>query len=180
MNDIKAHAHEARHPALRDTPIKWSDAQPPLAPRFSPGRLRGCSFCGSMHPADLAAALAAGARVHWADRKYGWPHKIYIDGVPNPHAGLPESTCSGNPNPTPEGWVRVQTGTFNTHTGDPEYTWIAPPHPAPATAHGKFYTEHLQDATAEERLAIERAMGISFTFLDGGGISWQPFAENVA
>lgn len=165
---------------LCDYPIVWREAQPPEEPRLSPGRLRGCSYCGSMHPSDLAAALAAGAKVHWADRKYGWPHKIYIDGVPNPHAGLLESTCSGNPNPIPEGWRKVPTGTFNRHTGEPESTWIAPPHPAPATTHGKFYTEHLQDATADERLVIERAMGVTFTFLDDGRVGWKPFEENAA
>lgn len=82
-----------------------------------------CSWCGSMHPSDLAAALRAGeASGHWADFKYGWPHKWYVDGVP---------------------------GSI------------------------KFYTEHLQDATPEDREVIEKAMGLRFTF-EGDGVRWAP------
>lgn len=70
----------------------WRDATPPdiLAGRTT-GSLRGCGYCGSMHPEDLAAALRSGARLDPADRKYGWPHKFYVDKVPNPHVGLLES-----------------------------------------------------------------------------------------
>ena len=38
-----------------------------------------CAFCGSIHPSDLAALLKAGARLSPADRKYGWPHKFYME-----------------------------------------------------------------------------------------------------
>ena len=40
---------------------------------------RHCGYCGSMHPTDVAAAIAGGAIGHFADRKYGWPHKIYLE-----------------------------------------------------------------------------------------------------
>jgi hypothetical protein len=39
---------------------------------------RTCSYCGSIHPADLLARTDV-VRVEWADLKYGWPHKLYID-----------------------------------------------------------------------------------------------------
>ena len=38
-----------------------------------------CDYCGSLHPAEVVALLKAGARIHMADMKYGWPHKAYLD-----------------------------------------------------------------------------------------------------
>lgn len=41
---------------------------------------RHCSFCGSLHPEDLAKLLNEGkAELHGSDWKYGWPHKFYVD-----------------------------------------------------------------------------------------------------
>lgn len=44
-----------------------------------------CSYCGSIRPRDLVEAIEQGRAtgVEWADLKYGWPHKMYleIDGV---------------------------------------------------------------------------------------------------
>lgn len=42
-----------------------------------------CSYCGSLHPNEAVALLKAGASISFADIKYGWPHKAYLD---NPHA----------------------------------------------------------------------------------------------
>lgn len=39
-----------------------------------------CRFCGSISPRNLMTYLAAGADLHGADWKYGWPHKFYISG----------------------------------------------------------------------------------------------------
>lgn len=86
------HYGAAQYP---DGLVDWRDAQPPDLTsgdgRRTTGRLRSCGYCGSMHPADLAAALRAGATLEWADAKYGWPHKAYVERIPNPHAGLLES-----------------------------------------------------------------------------------------
>lgn len=44
---------------------------------------RSCAYCGSIHPADLAAELRAhpnAGTLEMADRKYGWPHKFYASG----------------------------------------------------------------------------------------------------
>ena len=38
---------------------------------------RRCSYCGCVHPVDLVAE--AEWRAEWADFKYGWPHKFYVD-----------------------------------------------------------------------------------------------------
>jgi hypothetical protein len=153
-------------------PPEWKDAQPPnMAAGATLGRLRSCSFCGSMHPTDMAAALQAGAQAHWADFKYGWPHKLYVDNIPNPHAGLIESRSSASypQEPTEEERKRYQ------HWRQEGARWHGwDEEPASAKTHGKFYTEHLQDATDEERAVIERAMGLHFTFNADGSVGWKP------
>lgn len=167
---IKAHQRDAL--ARQHVPA-WRDPEPPRGDEARPGRLRACSYCGSMHPADLAAAIAAGASLHWADRKYGWPHKAYADGVPNPHAGLPEITSSGGGYGQPE----PERGGTWTKRPDGRWNWLADPKPAPALTHGKFYTEHLQDATPDERGVIERAMGLHFEFDGSGRVMWWQFGR---
>jgi hypothetical protein len=37
-----------------------------------------CSYCGSLSPSALVEAIRQGITVSWADRKYGWPHKLYL------------------------------------------------------------------------------------------------------
>jgi hypothetical protein len=122
-----------------------------------------------MHPTDVASAIKSGAKGEWADKKYGWPHKAYFDGVPNPHAGLLE--LRGSANYKPEGehykdWVQ-----------DGEY-WIEPPRPAGATTNGKFYSVHLMDATPEERDIIEAHLGLHFDFKDDGEVKWKQLSRH--
>lgn len=142
--------------------VEWRDPIPPRAdgPDHGTGRLRACGYCGSMHPTDLAAAIREGATGSWADWKYGWPHKAYFGGVPNPHAGLLETV--GSANFEKPGWLK----------GDGK-NWYEPPRPASATTHGKFYTVHLQDASPEDRETIESHLGLAFDFTDDGRVSWR-------
>lgn len=97
MSNERSVAHRGDYVATRfkgqeDGLVEWTPATPPdIEAGRTTGRLRSCGYCGSMHPADLAAAIKAGARGHWADFKYGWPHKWYVDDVPNPHTGMLES-----------------------------------------------------------------------------------------
>lgn len=157
---------------------QWRPEEPPnIEAGRTTGRLRSCEWCGSMHPADLAAAIRAGARGEWADRKYGWPHKAYFEGIPNPHAGLMESR-HGHSNPPQEEidagkWVKVPNG-FNPRTGEPTFSWYAAGKPSDATTWGKFYTEHLPDASPEDRDVIEQHLGLRFVF-EGGGVRWAPY-----
>lgn len=39
---------------------------------------RHCSYCGSLHPEDMYDLLDQCTSAEFADRKYGYPHKIYI------------------------------------------------------------------------------------------------------
>lgn len=143
--------------------VPWSDAAPPETTGISRiGRLRSCEYCGSMHPADVATAIRAGAKGEWADMKYGWPHKAYFDGIPNPHAGLME--VRGSCNFEKEGWIR---------DGD---HWHEPPTPAPETTYGKFYSVHLMDASPEDREVIEKHLGLHFEFTEDGKVRWKKAA----
>ena len=181
-----AHKGGMNHIGIQSYPdglVPWSEA---AAPDFSKGRttgrLVGCGYCGSMHPADLAAAIKAGARGHFADQKYGWPHKAYFDDIPNPHAGIKESRSSRSNPPQDEidagKWVQIPNG-FNPATGVAQFTWTEAGSPAPSTTHGKFYLIHLQDATPFDKATIERHLGVSFEFLADGGVRWRRFEEPV-
>lgn len=159
----------------------WRDETPPdVDAGRGQGRLRACGYCGSMHPADLVAALKAGANLSWSDFKYGWPHKAYIDGIPNPHFGMTEIRCWATVE-TP-GFERVASPRWSPTTGErvaDHVEWVQKSVAGPTTT-GKFYTVHLQDATAEEREAIEKAMGLKFTFLSDNRVAWVPYAPVVA
>lgn len=157
---------------------------------YTTGRLRSCGYCGSMHPADVAAAIRAGAKPHWADFKYGWPHKAYIDGVPNPYAGMRCSTTStgyGSKKGEQDrhtveyiertGGEWVQLANYNDlREKKPEFVGHAwhRVDVERATTMQKFYTVHLQDATPEDRETIERALGKHFMFEADGRIRWRP------
>jgi hypothetical protein len=162
-------------PELPTHSAGWSWRAPSHGEHF-----RCCGYCGCIHPEDLAAE--PDWRAEWADRKYGWPHKFYVD-VPNrdPSALFVVSAASGEDHGTALlQWVRATDLTDEQQAiikrdgwrgGD--FAWFGfgtrPNH------HAKFYTEHLADPQlpAEVKAAIERRCGLRFTF-PNGGISWQP------
>lgn len=164
--------------------VPWKDAVPPdMLEGRTTGRLRACGYCGSMHPADVVAAIKGGAKLHFADMKYGWPHKVYLDDVPNPHAGTLESRSSMSNPPQDQidagKWVQVPCG-YSQSNGEPLYSWYAAPTPAGSKTYGKFYTTHLQDATPEDKAFIEQHLGVAFQFSEGGtAVQWSkaPKAE---
>jgi len=99
-----------------------------------------------------------------ADWKYGWPHKLYVSGIPNPLAGVPTVRSAHYVNgictpgePRPEG---------------------------PSLTH-KFYTEHILDDMDEEaRLALTteiwKRTGVSFLVGAGRRLSYRciPFVSH--
>jgi len=147
---------------------------------FRGEHFRRCGFCGSIHPDDLAAETDWLA--HWADQKYGWPHKFYVDVV----------------NREPEA-LFATSSTWNTRgkSGHGEVAWddltpeqralydrdhgMAPDrgHPASvgfgtrAVHNAKFYTIHLSDPAIDEavKVTIEQRSGVHFTFADGR-VTW--------
>ena len=165
---------------------KWCDAIPPdVGANRNTGRLRYCSYCGSMHPADVADAIRQGALGEHADRKYGWPHKVYFENVPNPHAGMLEVRASSNTR-SEQYHREVREHRYDQHTGkriEDYVTYTETPKPASATTWGKFYSVHLRDASPEDLATIEQHIGLHIEFDDQGGVRWssivRPPSEDV-
>lgn len=104
--------------------LVWRPPTPDRPPYGNP--YRTCSYCGSLHPEDLLNAIKAGGiKLDLADLKYGWPHKFYVEGIPNPLAGQ-QVKCGSNADGSP------MMG------------------PAPAEAFAKFYNDHLLDEGYDE------------------------------
>lgn len=150
---------------------------------------RRCSYCGSVNPEDLAAESSWTA--NWADQKYGWPHKFYVD-IPNRDPGrLYVISCSWSdeaPSPlgslgpylaiadlSPEQREVVERDGY-TRSTTPEGktpTWFQ--FDTRANHFGKFYSIHLSDADlqAEVKADIEHRSGLAFDFADGR-VAWRP------
>jgi len=144
---------------------------------------RRCTWCGSAHPDDLAAEPQW--RAEWADRKYGWPHKFYVE-IPNrnPEAlfavGSRSAKGTAVDEPMGNGWVRVadltaeQRSILQRDRMGSDYTthvlFGTRPH-----HHAKFYTVHLADlaVSPQTKHAIEQRSGLHFEFRDGR-VSWSP------
>lgn len=174
-----AHRHEYMPSEYPGKLVPWRAPTPPdltgSDTTYNTGRLRTCAYCGSVHPSDLATWLVQGAGVHWSDWKYGWPHKVYVDRIPNPFAGMAESTQMQSTRPDQvevDKGMWVQKLAYYLASGDPVYWWCKVGAAQPTT-NGKFYTVHLQDATPEEKAVIERAMGLTFAFNAKGGVGWR-------
>lgn len=182
MENKIAHRFDAF--GARCEPHRWREPKSPDTP------FETCSYCGSMAPAALAAAITAGASVSWSDFKYGWPHKIYVDKIPNAFAGAARVTMWTSRDvdkPMSEaemakyGYNGVEHHTeirqrwvdgFMTENSKKEQLRYKRTEPAGESAHGKFYTVHLQDGTPAEREIIQKAMGIDFTFSENGTVKW--------
>jgi hypothetical protein len=189
---------------------------------------RTCSFCGSIHPEDLAAEPTsdvcavcgvtgwhahfdkfachmtpglecphepkchpfspAGWYASWADRKYGWPHKFYVEGLKPRDPSLLHCVGSSNARERPGrggNWVRAEDLTRKQKkiikdggmhsSGKFEGWYLLEPR---ATLHAKFYSVHLADPliSGEVKEKIYQACGLRFTFTSDGRVSWYPAA----
>ena len=63
-------AHEKDPTALQARPITWQ--RPDDVHDY-----RTCSYCRSIHPADLLSKLQADPEIRLADMRFGWPSKFY-------------------------------------------------------------------------------------------------------
>ena len=147
---------------------------------------RTCRYCGSIHPDDLLAAIRVqgiapaltdddyarwalgdhsqplrpgpGLYIDEADWKYGYPHKLYIDGLPSAMAGQQVET--GAQMWTDETGVRRSDPIFSTQQ---------------ATTGAKFYARHLHHASDFEALAAalhEAIPNVTWTRDESGIIRW--------
>lgn len=212
---------------------------------------RRCSFCGGIHPEDLAAETAgdgtcrvcaqqgweacfrnqecadikAGVRsgelavgdeerarvlamadehpydpggwyASWADRKYGWPHKFYVNGVVNRHPEILRiiTACSQRQ------WDEAQRALAEGRPAfgvSPGCKWYAVSDiPGGTDMSGwrledghyshvglgsdkehfvKFYTIHLADPAVSQdaKDIIQRVSGLAFEFTAEGRVSWR-------
>jgi hypothetical protein len=166
--------HDDDWSAQRFAPQTWRPAGVRLHPENDHvPAFRTCSYCGSIHPEDLLNALRAGAKAGGSDWKYGWPHKFYIEGIPNSQAGNLVTRMSGS-GPLP--MTERDRAEWESHGKRPgckvEITedgdrWRARVlEPDGATTHGKWYNVHLKDLSqaAFDELAplLERHTGIKF------------------
>lgn len=212
---------------------------------------RRCSFCGSIHPEDLAAEQAgddicrvcakhgweacfrnqqppwvngderaavlaqvspeeraqveAQAPAHsyspggwwasWADQKYGWPHKFYVEGLSNRDTGalFVVAVQSGGQARPPEpaagkdgiGWVAFADLTRQQRKIAERDGWVArqADHSAfyqfgTRTSHfAKFYTVHLADPaiSGAAKETIQRVCGLRFEWSGDGQIRWSRY-----
>lgn len=160
----------------------WSWREPSRGEHF-----RRCSFCGSIHPDDLAAEPTW--RAEWADRKYGWPHKFYVN-IANRSPDALFVIGSASHLPDRGEWVAwddvdgVQRAaldrdgyTDRADTYRPAYLQFGTrPH-----HYGKFYTVHLADPRVSDvtKDTIAGRSGLRFTFV-GGQVRWEVAAPVVA
>jgi hypothetical protein len=114
--------------------------------RIEPGGGRTCSYCGSIHPDEFFAAVAAGARIGPTDKDY----KAYVD-LPDARAGEPCVLSSANFKQEAAGWTEVTAENIGTLPLD-DYQrtnylghWVKV-EPRPALRHAKFYFQHLSEA----------------------------------
>jgi hypothetical protein len=214
------------HHLSPDSPFRYGTSWDWRKPRRG-DPFRTCSYCGSVHPEDLAAIPAsdvcavcgvkgwyahfeqfrchmtpgleceheprchpfapAGWYASWADRKYGWPHKFYVEGLRPTRPGM--VFCLGHSSHEQPSWgnqdhwvaaaelTRSQKSIIRSggmHSGGKfEGYYLFEPR---ATVHGKFYTAHLADPAVsdEAREKIAQACGLRFRFLEDGRVGWCP------
>lgn len=208
-----------------NSPARWGgwDWRKPRYGEF----FRTCSFCGCIHPADLAAVPAGsgcgyplcpeprnelarhhfpapgedgrergyaeglphryvetGWRASWADQKYGWPHKFYVEGLSPRDPSLVHCVGSSNSVERPDSvgnWLRaedltraqkkiIKDGGMHA-SGKFEGWYLLEPR---TTLHAKFYTMHLADPAISDEVKekITQACGLRFRFLPDGRIGW--------
>ncbi len=145
----------------------WSWREPMRGAHF-----RTCSYCGSIHPDDLAADFERGAHPEWADQKYGWPHKFYVQVVnrePDRTFVLGASTREGGGYRAWKDLTRAERKAVKSDGyNKDEFVLLG----CRETHFAKFYTVHLASVGDATRKVIERGCGLAFTFEDGN-VRWR-------
>lgn len=143
---------------------------------------RTCSYCGSIHPEDLAVEIQGEnpPRPEWSDFKYGWPHKVYVRGIALRDTDMLRVFSFGNhaskrEHPLPEGAVLTSDLTraqrkivkacgYDPKADDSYYTFGAM-----GDGWAKHYSAHLADpaVSADAVDAISAWQGLRLIFEDG-------------
>lgn len=178
-------AEMAYNPYTRNRPEYVRDWREPMHGEH----YRTCDYCGSIHPDDLAAEPTWVAE--WADRKYGWPHKFYINIVnrtPERLFVLGSSSRPVAPAAPYTNWKHVaDLNEEELAVLDREYPADSVYRPKGSVLlgtrrahHAKFYTVHYKDLAIsdETKETIQRISGLKFTWLDDGRVQWGPWREH--
>lgn len=152
----------------------------PSIPEDEKARLRGEHPVHSYDPGGWYAS--------WADRKYGWPHKFYVEGVANRHPEILRIMTALSPGQ--EDRMERETG-YQWHAvadippgadvsgwrlEDGRYSHVGLG--SDETHSVKFYTVHLADPAVSQEIkdTIQRVSGLRFTFTEDGKVGWQRWA----
>jgi hypothetical protein len=170
------------HPDAESVGMVWDWRSPLRGEHF-----RRCGWCGSIHPEDLIAETDWHA--DWADMKYGWPHKFYVD-IPNRTPGemyVIGATSGPGATETP-GYIAWDDLTWRQRRIVKRDGWDPGKDDRWAKAfkfgtrsmhHAKFYTAHLADPmlSPATKLKIEKVCGRTFEFNGHGHVMWRPTGE---
>ncbi len=166
---------EPVHGSAADPWGGWSWREPMRGAHF-----RTCSYCGSIYPDDLAVEFERGAQADWADQKYGWPHKFYVQVTNREPDGLFVLGSSTHESDNYRAWkdlTRAERKAVRRDGHGKDSYYLLGQRP---THFAKFYTAHLADGALsdETRAAIERGCGRVFTFEDGT-VRWRAAGEGA-
>ena len=160
--------HDNDWQAQRWAPTTWRPKGEKLHPSNDlPMVFRTCSYCGSIHPEDLMLALKAGAKLSGADWKYGWPHKFYVDQIPNTNAGALASYISGTVRKEERAELEQRYPGKEVRFEETEYGLRYKVYEADGpTTHGKWYNLHFMDLDGPEfdelSALVEAQTGVKF------------------
>ena len=107
------------------------------------------------------------------DWKYGWPHKFYVEGLPNLRGGELEYiyTYGQRERIAASALEGFQPEQYDRGNGDKGWRVVSMRSESPKHAHAKFYAEHLTDLQPEAFAAlaalIEQHAQIRFSMQDG-------------
>jgi hypothetical protein len=164
----------------------------------------GCGYAGCPEPKNELAQVHfpiagredddgrhlfvnTGWRASWADMKYGWPHKFYVEGLVNRHPEILRVITAATPDQadrlereTGYQWYAIAdipsgTDVSGWRLEDSNYSHVGLG--SDRTHHAKFYTVHLADLAVSDEVkdTISRVCGLRFTFEDGR-VRWEAAA----
>jgi hypothetical protein len=147
---------------------------------------RTCGYCGSIHPDDLATAIVNGQIQggEWSDRKYGWPHKYYVD-VANQEPGtLYVYSATQNIREGETGWTHRSDLTEEQKAVLERDSWKFGDYfkfTVHASHHAKLYSVHMADPDIGDttKELIGKLTGLTFEFLDEGNgtVAWKRWVD---
>lgn len=141
----KIHCHDEliKSPFRLAAPIAWEP--------FADGTIR-CTFCGSLNPLMVVDLFEKGVKISLdaADRKYGYLHKVYVNGIPCDKAGEEYVIGQRSGGEVTEMTPGAEFKATCNHIGCRQHGYWQVPikshHPAVLT--GKLYLDHAKDLDA--------------------------------